>query len=87
MAGLAATVRALWRPAEYREERYAATALTAVPTARRLQTTALLPLYRELITTGAWWDHVDEVAHRIGTLLLAVSGRGATDDPVLVDGS
>lgn len=74
VAGLAATVRALWRPAEYREERYAATALTGVPSARHLQTIALLPLYRELITTGAWWDHVDEVAHRIGTLLLAFPG-------------
>ena len=27
-SGWPATVRALWRPAEYREERYAATALT-----------------------------------------------------------
>ena len=61
----------MWREATHREERYAATALTAVPAARRLQTTALLPLYREMITTGAWWDHVDEVSHRIGGLLVA----------------
>jgi 3-methyladenine DNA glycosylase AlkD len=68
---LAATAATLWREATHREERYAATALTAVPAARPFQTTALLPLYREMITTGAWWDHVDEVSHRIGGLLVA----------------
>jgi 3-methyladenine DNA glycosylase AlkD len=67
---LAATTAALWRGAAHREERYAASTLTAVPGARRLQTMALLPLYREMITTGAWWDHVDEVSHRIGGLLV-----------------
>ena len=69
--GLATTVCALWRAAEYREERYAATAITGVSSARPLQTPALLPLYREMITTGAWWDHVDEVSHRIGALVRA----------------
>lgn len=68
---LAATTAALWREASYREDRYAATALLGVPAARKLQTPALLPLYREMITTGAWWDHVDEVARRIGDLLAA----------------
>lgn len=68
---LATTAAALWRTASYREERYAATALLDVPTARRLRTTALLPLYQEMITTGAWWDHVDELAHRVGELLVA----------------
>lgn len=72
---LAATAAALWRQASYREERYAATALLAVPAARRLRTTALLPLYQEMITTGAWWDHVDEVAHRVGELLVAYPGE------------
>ena len=68
---LAATSADLWRAATHREERYAASALTDIPAARRLQTMALLPLYREMITTGAWWDHVDEVSHRIGGLLVA----------------
>jgi 3-methyladenine DNA glycosylase AlkD len=68
---LAGTAAALWHEAAYREERYAATALLGVPAARRLRTTELLPLYHEMITTGAWWDHVDEVAHRIGELLVA----------------
>jgi len=67
---LARTIAAMWREAAYREERYAATALLGVPPARRLQTLELLPLYHEMITTGAWWDHVDEVAHRIGDLLM-----------------
>jgi 3-methyladenine DNA glycosylase AlkD len=66
---LAGTAAGLWREAAYREERYAATALLGVPGVRRLQTLELVPLYREMITTGAWWDHVDEVAHRIGDLL------------------
>ena len=70
-AALSATAAALWRAAEHREERYAATALTGLPVAGALQTTALLPLYQEMITTGAWWDHVDEVSHRIGGLLVA----------------
>ena len=70
-ADLADTALTLWREAGYREERYAATALTGVPAARRLQTTALVPVYREMITSGAWWDHVDEVSHPIGALLVA----------------
>lgn len=84
---LAATAAALWREAAYREERYAATALLDVPSARRLRTPALLPLYREMITTGAWWDHVDEVARRVGELLVAYPGevrpmlRAWTRDP------
>jgi 3-methyladenine DNA glycosylase AlkD len=29
-----------------------------------------LPLYEEMITTGAWWDYVDSIAsHRLGELL------------------
>jgi len=59
----------LWRTAEYREERYAATELTGIPMAAgRIE---LLPLYVEMIVTGAWWDHVDGVGPRIGALLLA----------------
>jgi 3-methyladenine DNA glycosylase AlkD len=68
---LVATAAVLWRTASYREERYAATALTGVPAAAPLQTLDMLPLYQEMITSGAWWDHVDEVAHRLGPLLLA----------------
>lgn len=67
---LRGTVLALWDPAEYREERYAATELLAVPAARPLRSPDLITLHEHLIVTGAWWDHVDEVAHRVGELLL-----------------
>jgi 3-methyladenine DNA glycosylase AlkD len=64
-----ATVLDLWRGATVREERYAAIDLTGVRMASRdLQ---MLPLYEEIIRTGAWWDFVDGVAPRIGVLLKA----------------
>jgi len=66
------TVLALWRGARYREERYAAIALTGVPNAAPWQTLDTIPMYEELIVTGAWWDYVDAIAaHRIGPLLEA----------------
>ncbi len=61
------TATILWREAVYREERYAAAALIRT----RQADPALLPLYQEMIVSGAWWDHVDEAASRIGDLLLA----------------
>ena len=69
-ADLIDTVLGLWRAADYREERYAAIALLDTPAARRLREPALLETLRELIRTGAWWDYVDELAHRVGDLLL-----------------
>jgi 3-methyladenine DNA glycosylase AlkD len=63
------TVCALWFDAQYREERYAATALLDVPAARLLRTPGLITLHSELIVSGAWWDHVDELSHRVGELL------------------
>jgi 3-methyladenine DNA glycosylase AlkD len=69
-ADLIDTVLLLWREAGYREERYAALALLDTPAARRLRDPALLQTLRELIVTGAWWDYVDELAHRVGDLLL-----------------
>jgi 3-methyladenine DNA glycosylase AlkD len=70
-ADLVDTVLRLWREAGYREERYAAIALLDTPAARRLRNPAVLPTLRELIVTGAWWDYVDELAHRVGDLLLS----------------
>ncbi|SDO19415.1 3-methyladenine DNA glycosylase AlkD [Nakamurella panacisegetis] len=72
----------LWREAEFREERYAATALTRARPARGVL--ELLPLYQEMIVTGAWWDHVDEIARRIGELLVA---HPAQIRPVLIEWS
>ncbi|REJ05296.1 DNA alkylation repair protein [Microbacterium bovistercoris] len=57
----------LWREAAHREERYAAQALMALPPMRgRFD---LLDVHEEMVRTGAWWDHVDEVAHRLADLL------------------
>ncbi|MFJ4166393.1 DNA alkylation repair protein [Microbacterium sp. NPDC089698] len=74
----------LWRAAEYREERYAAQALMALrPLRGRLD---MLDVHEEMVRTGAWWDHVDEVAHRLADLLeahpaeLAVELRVWSDD-------
>jgi 3-methyladenine DNA glycosylase AlkD len=65
-----ATVLTLWREAAYREERYMALALTGERRYAAWQTPALLPVYEELIVTGAWWDYVDEIANRrVGPLL------------------
>ena len=66
------TVLELWRSAEYREERYLALDLTGERRYARWQTTDLVPVYQEMIVTGAWWDFVDELAsRRIGVLLRA----------------
>lgn len=66
---LRSTVLELWRQASAREERYAAIDLTGL----RLVAGDLrmLPVYEEIIRTGAWWDLVDGVADRICALLQA----------------
>lgn len=64
------TTLALWREARFREERYAAMVLAEHRFYRPFQQLSTLPLYRELIVTGAWWDYVDLLAsHQVGTLL------------------
>jgi 3-methyladenine DNA glycosylase AlkD len=63
-------VLGLWRDAKYREERYVAVELTGFKAYREHQTMDALPLYEELIVSGAWWDYVDPIAsHRLGGLL------------------
>jgi 3-methyladenine DNA glycosylase AlkD len=70
------TVLALWHGARFREERYAALMLTGEPVYRDYQTLESLPLYEELIVTGAWWDYVDLIASkRIGPLLKRYPAR------------
>jgi 3-methyladenine DNA glycosylase AlkD len=64
------TVLELWRKAKFREERYAAIALTSETLYPEFQTVDEIPLYDQLIVTGAWWDYVDVIAsRRIGFLL------------------
>ena len=60
----------LWRKARFREERYAALYLAGDRRAQPFQTLAAMPLYEEMIVTGAWWDFVDDIAsHRVGPIL------------------
>ncbi|KAA1421181.1 DNA alkylation repair protein [Nocardioides humilatus] len=63
---LVAAATSLWDEATHREERYAAAVLLAQPVLRGDLT--LVPLVEHLVRTGAWWDHVDELAHRVGEL-------------------
>jgi 3-methyladenine DNA glycosylase AlkD len=71
-AAWAETIRLLWDDASYREERYAATDLARYRAYGDWATDIRsLELYDHLIVTGAWWDHVDEVAIKlVGPLLL-----------------
>jgi len=67
-----AEVLAIWRGAEFREERYCALELTGIRAVRGFHTLEALPLYEELIVTGAWWDYVDEIAgNRLSLILKA----------------
>lgn len=60
----------LWRNAEFREERYAAFAFSGVRSAQPFQTLRAMPMYEEMIVTGAWWDYVDGLAaNRLGPIL------------------
>jgi 3-methyladenine DNA glycosylase AlkD len=62
---------AIWRRAEFREERYAAIELTDGRRVESFQTPDALPMYEEMIVSGAWWDYVDVIAsRRIGLYLL-----------------
>jgi 3-methyladenine DNA glycosylase AlkD len=79
-------VLTLWRDATYREERYMALALLQDRRYRAHRTLQALPLYEELIVTGAWWDFVDEVScGPLGELLpeAAPTLRAWSTDPVM----
>ena len=54
----------LWRNARYREERYAALELAGAKAYSPFRNFDTLPLFEELIVTGAWWDFVDSIASR-----------------------
>ena len=60
--GWEATIRTLWDEVAYREEWYAAIALARCRTYRPWVDSDSMPLWRHLVVTGAWWDHVDSVA-------------------------
>jgi len=66
-----ATIRGLWDGAKFREERYAALAISGHRSYRPWAADrSAMPLYRYLVESGAWWDFVDEIAaHRIGPVV------------------
>jgi 3-methyladenine DNA glycosylase AlkD len=68
-------VLALWRGAEFREERYAAIELSGVKAARPFHDLSALPMYEELIVTGAWWDYVDAIAGQRLWAILQTEGE------------
>jgi 3-methyladenine DNA glycosylase AlkD len=60
----------LWRDAAFREERYAAVALTGLRSFSVYRTMASIPMFEEMIVSGAWWDFVDAIAGRqLGDIL------------------
>src|SRR5690242_3963433 len=66
----------LWRAASYREERYAAIALTGLKVYLPYRTIDAMPMFEEMIVTGAWWDFVDAIAGRqMGDVLRAEPRR------------
>ncbi|AFR29454.1 MULTISPECIES: DNA alkylation repair protein [Micrococcaceae] len=81
-AELQEAVLQLWRNAEAREERYAAIDLTGLRMVK--EDLQMLPIYEEIIRTGAWWDLVDGVSHRICALLLS---HRVTMTPILLQWS
>ena len=73
---LALSARELWDDATHREERYAAAALVGLPPLRG--ELSLVPFHEHVARTGAWWDHVDEAAHRVADLHDAHPAETAT---------
>lgn len=66
VAELEGMVRHIWDGAQFREERYVAGMIADLPLASgRLE---LIELHEYMTITGAWWDLVDPIAHRIADL-------------------
>ena len=63
-------VLSLWRGASFREELYAAIELASDRRARPFHTMDALPMFEEMIVSGAWWDLVDTIAtHHLSAIL------------------
>ncbi len=70
-AALARTMTVLWREARFREERYAAVELPRLGRAHpKLVHFELLPVVQMMITSGAWWDLVDDLSGNVLARLL-----------------
>ena len=67
-----ADILGIWRGAVYREEYYAAIELAGMRFAGPFQTMTALPMYREMIVSGGWWDTTDAIApNRLWDILVA----------------
>lgn len=74
-AALQVAVRELWDRAGFREERYLALSLTGHRRYLAWLGPSWVPLLRDWVVTGSWWDFTDEIAsRRIGPLLRAHPG-------------
>ena len=63
-------VLGLWRGAKFREEHYVALDLAGTKAYSEYQTMKTLPMYEEMVVSGAWWDYVDDIAsHRLRVLV------------------
>ena len=61
----------LWRDATHREERYVAIELLLHKKFAHWLVPDQLPVFEEMVVTGAWWDYVDALAARgAGTMLV-----------------
>ena len=64
------TVLQLWRSATHREVRYAALDLLRLPRHKKWADKRWLPMLHEMLLSGAWWDHNDEISGQALGLLL-----------------
>ena len=80
-ATLTEAMRTLWRQAHFREERYAAMELARVGPHRKLLDLSMLPLYEEMIASGAWWDYCDDIS--AGALAPLLQQHPRTVKPLL----
>lgn len=55
--------RTTWDGARNREERRAAIGLLRAPVVTQFLTPAVMDLVHHMVTTGAWWDLVDDLVH------------------------
>lgn len=55
--------RTLWDESRNREERRAAIGLLLAPVAKQFVNPEVMDLVRHMVTTGAWWDLVDDLVH------------------------
>jgi 3-methyladenine DNA glycosylase AlkD len=66
----AAGVLQLWHSATHREMRYATLDLLRLPRVKKQLDLSWLPTVQELVLTGDWWDHNDELSGQVLPVLL-----------------